>query len=238
MTGRLYVVGVGPGDPELLTLKGARILREVGCICVPKGKEEGGSLALSIVKKAVSLEGSQIVETYFPMKRPDHASHRDELDSQWREAASVIVDRLKKGIDTAFVTIGDPGIYSTFFYLYDRLMEALPRLRIEIVPGVSSINASAARAGMCLALGDDRVAILPASRALDLKKLLKSFETVVLLKVYRVFGEVHRTLADLGLLERATLVCRAGMEDERVYSDLSSLEAKGLDYFSLIIVRR
>jgi len=236
MIGRLYVVGVGPGDPELLTLKAVRILAQVGSICVPRGSEDGESLALSIAQRAVGLDGKEIVEVYFPMKALH--SHRAELDAQWGEAISVILDRLRKGIDTAFITIGDPGLYSTFFYLYDRLMEECPELNIEVVPGISSINASAALAGVSLALGHERIAILPANHVSDLKRVFEQFDTVVLMKVHRVFRKVRRALADLGLLDGAVYVSRAGMVDEMVCIDLNSLESEKLDYFSLVIVRK
>ncbi len=193
MIGRLYVVGVGPGDPELLTLKAVRILGHVGSICVPRGTEGGESLALSIVRKGVSLDGKEIIEAYFPMKKTAGRSHRAELDAQWRETISLILDRLRRGIDTAFITIGDPGLYSTFFYLYDRLIDECPGLQVEIVPGISSINASAARAGISLASGDDRIAILPANYVSDLKRVFEQFDTVVLMKVYRVFSRGPRS---------------------------------------------
>jgi precorrin-2/cobalt-factor-2 C20-methyltransferase len=238
MIGRLYVIGVGPGDPELLTLKGARILGEVGCICVPKGKEAGKSLALSIVKNVVDLDGKEIVEAYFPMVKTAGVPERDELDVEWAATVSAIVERIDKGIDTAFITIGDPGIYSTFFYVCERLLVARPGLRVEIVPGISSINASAAAAGLSLGLGDDKIAVMPANYLADLDEVLGRFTTVVLMKVHKVLGEIVATLTAKGLLEQAICVSRAGMADERIYDDLRALKADDLDYFSLIIVRK
>ncbi|HEX9112984.1 MAG TPA: precorrin-2 C(20)-methyltransferase, partial [Nitrospirota bacterium] len=115
MAGKLYVIGIGPGDPELLTLKAVRILKEVACIVVPKGREEGSSLALSIVQQALSLDDKEIVEVHFPMKKTMGTDETTDLDAKWNEAVAAVLKRLDSGIDAAFITIGDPGIYSTFF---------------------------------------------------------------------------------------------------------------------------
>ncbi len=238
MTGRLYVVGVGPGDPELLTIKGVRILREVECLCVPKGKEEGKSLALSIVRKAVDLEGKELIEAYFPMRKTAQPDPGRGLDSEWDRTATAILDRLHTGNRVAFITIGDPTVYSTFFYLCDRLLQKEPRLEIEIIPGVSSVTASAARAGVPLALGDERIAILPANYLDNLRETLQCFDTVVLMKVHKVFEEVKTAIADLGLLGHALYVSRAGMSRERVFTNLLSVTRDDLDYFSMVIVKK
>jgi len=238
MAGKLYVIGVGPGDPELLTLKAVRILKEVSCIVVPKGREEGSSLALSIVQKAIILDGKEIIEAWFPMKKTVQREGPNELDAKWNETVETVTGGLKKGIDAAFVTIGDPAVYSTFFYLYDKLLERNPLLAIEMVPGISSINAAAARAGMSLGLGNDRIAILPANYAESLKETLEQFDTVVLMKVHTVFDSVIKTLKGMDLVEKATYISRAGMEDERIIRDIRQVKKEDLSYFSLVIVRK
>jgi len=249
MTGKLYVIGVGPGDPELMTLKAVRILKETPCIFVPKGREEGSSLALSIVRKELSLEGKELVELHFPMmKTAPHPGplprgerevlHVDDLTAKWNEAVHAIVSVLEQGIDAAFITIGDPGLYSTFFYLYDKLLERKPALVIEIVPGISSINAAAARAGLYLGLGNERIAILPANYLDSLEETLEKFDTVVLMKVSKVFNTVRDTLNRMNRAAQAIYVVRAGMDDERVYKDIGQVKEGDLNYFSLMIVRK
>jgi precorrin-2/cobalt-factor-2 C20-methyltransferase len=249
MAGKLYVIGVGPGDPELLTLKAVRLLKTVPCIIVPKGKEEGTSLALSIVKQVVVLDGKEIIEAWFPMKKtkmriatpdpgPRTLAPDDELEAKWNETVETVSVILKRGIDAAFITIGDPAIYSTFFYLYDRLLERNPGLAIEIVPGISSINAAAARAGLSLGLGNDRIAVLPANYAESLKDTLARFDTVVLMKVHSVLDSIIKTLEGMGLIDKATYISRAGMEDERIIRDLKQVKKEDLNYFSLVIVRK
>ncbi len=247
MTGKLSVIGIGPGDPELLTLKAVRIIKESAVLCVPKGREEGSSLALSIVEKAVSLDGKEIIEAHFPMRKTrgsqesgvrSQESEKDELNNKWNEIAETILSKLRKGNDVAFLTLGDPTIYSTFFYLYDKLLELHPGLDIEIIPGVSSINASAARANVYLGLGNDKIAVLPANYLDNLKSTLEIFDTVVLMKVNKVLDEIIKLLAEMNLIGNAVCVSRAGMEDEKIYRDITKINKDGLNYFSMVIVRK
>lgn len=253
MTGTLYVIGVGPGDPELLTLKAARLLREVPCICVPKGREEGSSLALSIVKGALNLDGKEIVEAHFPMKKTrrqgargkgqginpsGHTVFDDELDIKWNETVEAVLSRLNKGTDVAFITLGDPTVYSTFFYLYDRLIKIDPDLDIEIIPGVSSINASASRAKISLGLADEKIAVLPATYVENLREIFQNFDTVVLMKVHRVFEKVVEILDAMSLTANAVYISRAGMEDEKIFRDIKALKEEDMNYFSMVIVRK
>ncbi len=235
-SGKLYVIGVGPGDPELLTIKGMRILNGISCICVPKGREEGSSLALSIVRKIVDLADKEIIEAHFPMKKTRR--HADELDAKWDETVREVSARLNRGTDMAFITIGDPTIYSTFFYLYDRLLETNPGLDVEIVPGVSSINASASRAKISLGLADEKIAVVPATYVENLRDILAKFDTIVLMKVNRVFGRMVEVLEEMNLVSNAVCVSRAGMEDERIFRDIRTLKEEDMNYFSMVIVRK
>jgi precorrin-2/cobalt-factor-2 C20-methyltransferase len=246
MQGTLYVIGVGPGDPELLTFKAVRILKTVPCLCVPKGREEGSSLALSIVEGVVDLKGKDLIEAFFPMKKTGVSKQQSggagaadvELEGRWNETVLNILKRLNQGIDVAFITIGDPSIYSTFFYLYDRLLALAPRIRIEIIPGVSSITAAAARAGISLGLADEKIAILPATYAGGLRTIISEFDTIVLMKVYKVFDQVVTTLDKTGLLDSSIYVSKAGMREESVIRQLRDVKKDDLNYFSLIIVRK
>jgi precorrin-2/cobalt-factor-2 C20-methyltransferase len=249
MPGTLRVIGIGPGDPELLTLKAVRIINESQVLCVPRGREEGRSLALSIVAKAVKLDGKEIMEAYFPMKKTKQqrsvvsgqrsGNDRDqELSAKWDETVKAILAKLKKGIDVAFLTLGDPTIYSTFFYLYDRLLELQPDLHVEIIPGVSSINASAAQASLSLGLANEKIAILPANYLESLEETLSQFDTVVLMKVNKVWNEIMSLLSDMNLAENATCIARAGMEDEQIFHNIRDVRQEDLNYFSLVIVRK
>jgi precorrin-2/cobalt-factor-2 C20-methyltransferase len=249
MLGTLRVAGVGPGDPELMTVRAVTVIQQTDILCVPKGKEAGSSLALSIAAKAINLDGKEIIEAYFPMKktRKERSGVRGEgsgdksdknLESQWNETVQRITSRLEKGRDVVFLTLGDPMIYSTFFYLYDRLKEALPDLNIEIIPGVSSINASAARASVSLGLANEKIAILPANYMEDLKDTLKVFDTVVLMKVNKVWSEIIQLFTDMDIIEKSVFISRATMEDEQIIHNIRDVQKDELNYFSMVIVRK
>jgi precorrin-2/cobalt-factor-2 C20-methyltransferase len=252
MPGTLHVIGVGPGDPELLTLKAVRIIKDTEVLCVPKGREEGTSLAMSIVEKAVSLDGKEIVEAHFPMRKTvsqnkeqrakskeQRTKNEDkELHEKWSETAENIVSRLNKGKDVAFLTLGDPTIYSTFFYLHDKLLGLCPELNIVIVPGVSSINASAARANISLGLGNEKIAVLPANYLDSLEETLQAFDTVVLMKVNKVLDDIISLLSEMDLINNAVCISRAGMDDEQIFNDIRVINKEELHYFSMIIVRK
>jgi len=231
---RIYAVGVGPGDPELLTRKAERILRQVPVVCAPAASAGDSSHALSIVEPLLDRTRQEVIVRVFPMKKD-----QEGLDEFWEEAASPVLAHIRRGKDVAFITIGDPFLYSTFLYLYRIFRERHPDIPIEIVPGVSSITAAAVAAGIPLAAASERIAILPATFEEEkLRRTLLDFDTVVLMKVNRVFDRVYSLLGELGLEDRCAFVSRAGTDEEKVIRDLESLVGKKLDYLSLLIVKK
>jgi len=231
---RVYAVGVGPGDPELLTRKAERILRQVPVICAPAASAGDSSHALSIVEPLLDRTRQEVIVRVFPMKKD-----QEGLDEFWEEAASTVLTHVRRGKDVAFITIGDPFLYSTFLYLYRIFRERHPDIPIEVVPGVSSITAAAVAAGIPLAAASERIAILPATFEEEkLRRTLLDFDTVVLMKVNRVFDRVYALLGELGLEDRCSFVSRAGTDEEKVTRDLESLVGRKLDYLSLLIVKK
>ncbi|TGU75129.1 precorrin-2 C(20)-methyltransferase [Geomonas terrae] len=230
----VYAVGVGPGDPELLTRKAERILRSVDVICAPTGAAEGGSYALSIVEEFIDRSRQEVLVQLFPMVKDMKG-----LDPYWEEAADQVAQRIAQGKDVAFVTIGDPFLYSTYLYIHRIFLAKYPEIKIEVVPGISSILASSAVSGLPLGLGADRIAILPATYEKDeLKRTLEEFDTVVLMKVNRVFDAVYAALKELGREKSGVFVRRVGSADEEVHHDLEALLGRKLDYLSMLIVRK
>lgn len=230
--GRFYGVGVGPGDPELLTLKAVRVLREASVLCFPQSLGGEESMALSIVRGVVEVEGKALLP--FPFSR-EHPSPTDA----WLGALSRLLAYLEEGRDCAFLTVGDPLLYSTFVHVYELVRRERPDVEVEVVPGVSSVTAGAARAGVPLAVSREAVALIPGLYRLeDLPPALERFDTLVLLKVNRVMGEVLRLLRERGMQDKAVLVRRATTPCEEVMG-LEEAVARGVaDYFSLLLVRR
>jgi precorrin-2/cobalt-factor-2 C20-methyltransferase len=232
---QIYAVGVGPGDPELLTRKAERILRQVPVVMAPTAVAGDSSYALSIIEPFLDRSRQEVLERVFPMRKAGDL----ELERYWEEAAAEAVTLVKAGQDVAFITIGDPFLYSTFLYIYRIIREKHPEISFQIVPGISSISAAAAAAGVPLGLAADRIAILPATYEDDeLRRAFADFDTVVLMKVNRVFDRVYTLLGELGLERNAVFVRRVGSPEEEVVRDLASLVGKKLDYLSLLIVTK
>src|SRR5512137_1468823 len=184
---KIYAVGVGSVDPELLTRKAERIIRAVPVICAPTGAADAASYALSIVEEFLDRSRQEVLVQVFPMKK-DPA----ELDPFWQEAAAQVVERVRSGLDVAFITIGDPFLYSTFLYLYRIFRDRYPEIPVEVVPGITSVGAASVAAGLPLGMAADRIAILPATyEDAELRKTFKEFDTVVLMKVNRAFDRVY-----------------------------------------------
>ena len=229
----LFAVGVGPGDPELVTRKAERILRSADVVLAPVSNPAETSVALATVREFIDEGRQEIVVHQFPM-----TSDKSRLMSAWQEAVGLIADWIAAGRDVAFITIGDPLFYSTFIYLLRIFREDYPQIPVEIVPGISSINASAAQAGIALAEADGKVAIVPATAGLEhVAQALATYETVVLLKVKPLFHDILELLRQTGRAGSTLFVERVGSARQKVLTDFSEIAAHSPDYLSLMIIR-
>lgn len=240
MQGTFYVVGVGPGDPQLMTLKAANTLKKCDTWFVPSAFENGGSMALKIVEGAVDSSGKNILNHRFPMKQVQRGKEPDEeLKTAWQEAAKTIMEYLDSGKDVVFPTLGDPAIYSTGFYVCETLQEYGAPFKLEIIPGVSAIGATSAISAMPLCLGDERLVVIPATfEDAKIKELLALSDVVVFMKVFKVMDKLVALLDELGLVEKAVLVERCSLEDQRVWTDIRQAVGKEIHYFSTMVVRK
>lgn len=235
-TGVFYGVGVGPGDPELITLKALKALEACPVLLVPRSKDtssDGLSQALSVVDKIIDIGRKEVLELLFPMTKDKEA-----LIAARKEAAKKIAGKLKEGKDAAFITLGDPMLYSTFSYLVPFVKEGLPDIEVKAIPGIASFSAAASRALIPLAESDEKVLIIPASYSLDeIRDSLKSYETIVVMKVNKAFDKLLDLLSELGLEDNAFLASRVGWPGEEVVTDIKSLRGRRLDYFSTLIIK-
>ena len=233
--GQLYGVGVGPGDPQLLTLKAYNLLREAPVVCVPQGNKNEAGFTWNIIKDLLKDNGKQeILNLHFPMTH-----NTQELQQYWGQATEAIWQRLSQGQDCVFVTEGDSLLYGSFVHVYRLMRERYPLVKIEIIPGISSIMAAAARAQIPLADGDESVAILPATVNREtLKVALLNFDTIVLLKVNRTISAILNLLREFNLIDNAIFVSKVTSPEEEIISQISQLEHRSIEYMSLIIVRK
>ncbi len=234
VTGKFYGLGVGPGDPDLLTLKAVRVLQDCQVVFVPRARTGQGSRAREIAGLHIG-QGSEVVELVFPMTKDS-----EKLEESWRVSVDRVAAVLMSGRNAAFLTLGDPMLYSTYIYLLKGLRKALPTLEIETVPGITSITAAAALADFPIGEGDEKVVIVPASGDIgDLEELLDRFDTVVLMKVARNLQRIIDLLEEKELLGSAVLVSRAGFPEQRVVKEL--LKLRGSDdeagYLSTILIK-
>ena len=222
--GKLWGVGVGPGDPELLTVKAVRVLREADVVIVPDACTSD-KVALNIAKDYIKDKQIQFVKT--PMVRD-----KAVMDAAHEQAADTICTLLDEGKQVAFLTLGDPAIYSTYMYIHQKVL--CRGYAVEVVPGIPSFCAAAARLNQSLCLGREPLTIIPASH--DQNDLMELPGNKVFMKAGRSILELQQALADKGLLEGASMVENCSMENERVYPHFADLKEPS-GYFSLVIVK-
>lgn len=228
--GTLWGIGIGPGDPELVTVKAARVLGACPHVVAPAARTAEGSLALSIARPHLS-EGVTVHEVEFPM-----TSDRELRRARWQEAARLCLALLEEG-DVAFPTLGDASLYSTWIYLAREVLALDPQARLEVIPGVTSFCAAAARTGTCLAEEGQILTIVPAAgdEPLSVKEAVER-GPAVLMKVGRRIASVVDALEEAGVLDRAVLVGRATQPEERIVRDLSTLKGAQAEYLSVVLV--
>ena len=228
MTGTLYGLGIGPGDPELITLKALKRLQAVPVIAYP-APQEGDSLARSIV--APHLNGAQHeIAIRMPM-----VAARFPAQEVYDRAAEEIGGELKAGRDVAVLCEGDPFFYGSFMYLFGRMAERHP---VEVVPGVSSLTACAAVLGAPLAARNDVLTVVPAPLPADaLRARLSSIEAAAIIKVGRHLPKVRALLEELGLLASARYIEHATMANQKILP-LAAVGADAAPYFSMVLVHR
>lgn len=231
MQGKFYGIGVGPGDPELITLKGLKALQNSAVVAFPAGRCGKQGIAEAIV--AQFLQADQIK---LPLELP-FVQDKLVLRAAWQAAVLKIAQHLRQGQNVSFIAEGDVSFYSTLTYLMWGLKSQPHEYEIEIIPGVSSPMASAAAIGIPLTIWSDKLAVLPAMHSFaELEAALDWAEVVVLMKVSSVYAEVWKLLRSRNLLHHSHVVAHATLPQQRVWSNLTQFPDLDLPYFSLLIV--
>lgn len=231
--GTLYGIGVGPGDPGLITVKGREVIGACRHVFAPKARIKSESLALQIAGRYAGA-GAQIHEVVFPMVEDEAV-----LARHWNECAAGIVALLEAGEDVCFLTLGDTLLYSTHIYLVRAVKALSPEAGIVTIPGVNAFSAAAALTGFPLGEGKRPLLVIPVSDDLEIvREAIDGERTVVLMKVGKRLPEIVALLEERGLAQRSVFVARVGLEGERVETDLTKLRDGGelLGYLSVILV--
>ena len=229
--GALYGIGLGPGDPGLLTVRGAALLQRLDVVAAPRS-ERGRGIARRIIEELVEAE--RLLE--LPSAMPSDA---EEILDGWRARIAPLLAALHEGASVGFVTDGDPALYSTFAYAAAALRELRPDTPVFVVPGVSAMSAAAAVEGRPLVLGAERLIVLPTARLDDraLRDALDAADTVVLLKAGGHVDRVQELLRNAGSGWDVRYARRVGLDGEEHRDSLDDL-GDAADYMSLVILRR
>ena len=223
--GKMYGVGVGPGDPELLTLKAIRVMKEADCIVVP-GEEVESSVAFSIAKVGYpEVTKKKVFSVSMPMTKD-----KEVLKKAHEEAILSIKEKLESGQIVAFLTLGDPTIYSNYMYLHKKITEL--GFETEIVSGIPSFCAAAARLGISLVENREQMHIIPATYGID--EVMHMSGTKVLMKAGRKVSSLKEEVKKMGA--RAMLVENCGMKNEKLYTNLEMVPEK-TGYYTVLIVK-
>ncbi len=231
MKGKFYGIGVGPGDPELLTVKAAELIRQADVVVCPESRKDEGSIALGIAAPYLRPDTERLT-LVFPM------THDQEvLKAAWQQNAERVRLEIEKGKTLVFLTLGDPTVFSTYMYLVPYLQaQGVP---VETVPGITSFTAVAARMNLPLTLGHESLAVVPLMKGCaNAREALQHFDNCVIMKPSHDSANLAALLTELGLEDRFVLISRCGTEEEAQCTDIREIAAGNVPYLSTMIVKK
>jgi len=236
----LIGIGVGPGDPELLTVKAVKAIHNADVIMCPASNEDRPSIALSVVSSIIDKSKNQkIIKLIFPMTKD-----KDVLKQTWKRNAKIMAETVLSGKNVVYLTVGDPYLYSTWIYMHKDLKENYPEMDISVIPGIVSIFTFAAKVGVSVAEGAEKVAIIPSCYDLSsVKEIAKHAESMIFLKDGRYFDQVIKVLKESGFPDNSIFAIGQdlGTENEIIRKmTLGEVNDGTLTtkYFSILVVKR
>ena len=232
-TGTLYGIGVGPGDPDLITLKAVKILNQVDIVFAAASTRNDHSLAVNIARPHIPPNASVEI-LRFPMTRDKVETRR-----AWRAHSLRIIEVLEKGKNAAFLTLGDCLTYSTYGYILRHVREAAPEIAVETVPGITSYQASAARLNTPLVEGEESLMVVSGAEGGDRLRMMSARpENVVFLKAYRNVPDIKAAIDEVGTYPSCVGVKSCGQPNEKIVRDMEELINSAPDYWTLIIAKQ
>lgn len=236
----LIGIGVGPGDPELLTVKAVNAINNADIIMCPASKEDRPSIAFSVVSSLIDKSKNQkIVKLIFPMTKD-----KDILEQTWKKNAKIMAETVLSGKNVVYLTVGDPYLYSTWIYMHKDLKENYPDMEISVIPGIVSMFTFASKVGVSIAEGAEKVAIIPSCYDLSsVKEIAKNSETMVFLKDGRYFDQVIQVLKESGFPDDSIFAIGQDLgTDHEIIRKLTLGEVNDdtltTKYFSILVVKR
>ena len=236
----LIGIGVGPGDPELLTVKAAKAIQNADIIMCPSSDEDKPSIAFSIVSSLIDKSKNQeIIKLIFPMTKD-----KEILEATWKKNAKIMADKVLTGKNVVYLTIGDPYLYTTWIYMHKDSELNHPEIKISVIPGIVSMFTFAAKVGISIAEGSEKVAIIPSCYDLTtVKEIAKNSETMVFLKDGRYFDKVIDLLKESGFPDNSIFAIGQdlGTENEIIRKLTLGEVTNGTlttKYFSILVVKR
>ena len=236
----LIGIGVGPGDPELLTVKAVNAIHNADIIMCPASKEDRPSIALSVVSSLIDKSKNQeIIKLIFPMTKD-----KNILEETWKKNAKIMAETVLSGKNVVYLTVGDPYLYSTWIYMHKDLKENYPDMEISVIPGIVSMFTFASKVGVSIAEGAEKVAIIPSCYDLSsVKEIAKNSETMVFLKDGRYFDQVIQVLKESGFPNNSIFAIGQDLgTDHEIIRKLTLGEVNDdtltTKYFSILVVKR
>jgi precorrin-2/cobalt-factor-2 C20-methyltransferase len=236
----LVCVGCGPGDPDLLTIKAVKAIRNADVIICPTSKEGKTSIAYSIVSSIIDeSKKPEIINLVFPMVKD-----KETLENTWEKNAQAVANIIQSDKNAVYLTVGDPSIYSTWIYIQRELKSKYPEIKITVIPGIVSMFAFASKIGISIAEGDETVAVIPACYDLSrVKETAKNCDTMIFLKDGRYFDQVITLLKEAGFSDNSIFAIAQDVGTNMEIVKKLTLGEVNKDtftnkYFSIMVVKR
>lgn len=236
----LIGIGVGPGDPDLLTVKAVKAIQNADVIMCPASKEDRPSIALSVVNSLIDKSKNQeIIKLIFPMTKD-----KDVLVETWKKNAKIMAEKVLTGKNVVYLTVGDPFLYSTWIYMHRDISKNHPEIKISVIPGIVSMFTFASKVGVSIAEGAEKVSIIPSCYDLSsVKEIARNSESMIFLKDGRYFDQVIQVLKDAGFPDDSIFAIGQDLGTEHEIIRKMKLGEVNDDtlttkYFSILVVKR